>query len=86
MLQTWVILCPQEIEETGVLAAAEETERHWYKSDKNMWMSKVRDKWDTLMFQQAHNWENQDLPEEVMMKLSGIPMDGAERSERSWAL
>jgi hypothetical protein len=36
------------------------------------------------MFQQAHNWEAQELPEEVLLKLSNTPVAGDGSSEKTW--
>jgi hypothetical protein len=36
------------------------------------------------MFQQAHNWEAQELPEEVSLKLSNTPVAGDGSSEKTW--
>lgn len=71
-------------EKTGVLTLTEEAERHCYKSDRTMWLSKVDDAWDVMMFQQAHNWDKQTLPDEVRMKLSNASAMNAARKERSW--
>jgi hypothetical protein len=35
------------------------------------------------MFQQAHNWEAQELPE-VLLKLSNTPVAGDGSSEKTW--
>jgi hypothetical protein len=73
-------------EKTRVPAEIGEAEDHCHKSNKNLWLNKVRDKGDALMFQQAHNWKDQTVPEEVKRKLSenSKAIDG--KKERSWVM
>ena len=71
-------------EKTRVLAEIGEAEEHCYKSNKNLWLSKVSDKGDALMFQLAHNWDDQPVPEEVKRKLSESTKANDGKKERSW--
>jgi hypothetical protein len=71
-------------EEVGVFNTTDEVEGYCNKSPKDRWLSQVNSKWDLYMLQQAHNWEAQDLPEEVLLKLSNTPVAGDESSEKTW--
>lgn len=56
--------------ETGILWETGEAEEHCLKAAKFNWVNQVKDGWDSFMFQQAHNWDDFPLPEEVKKKLS----------------
>jgi hypothetical protein len=73
-------------EKTRVPAEIEEAEDHCYKSNKNLWLNKVSDKGDALMFQLAHNWNDQPVPEEEKRKLSENPKAIDGKKERSWVM
>jgi hypothetical protein len=70
MLQTWVILCPQ-VKKKGVLMETAEAEKHCFRADVDYCMNQVKNEKDYFMFKQAFNQQDQPLPEEVTMKLSG---------------
>jgi len=48
-----------------------------------LWLSKVRGIGDALMFQLAHNWDDQPVPEEVKRKLSESTK-ASDGKERAW--
>lgn len=68
----------------GVCWEAEKAEILGYKTNKNFWIDQVEDKWEKYMFQQAQNWDDKEIPEEVKEKLSGSPLEERVISNRCW--
>jgi hypothetical protein len=58
-------------EKTRILGEISKAKGDCNKTDSNMWLNQVEDKWDKILFEQALNWEGPKLPEEAKKKLSG---------------